>query len=115
MLTDFLQNTYIPVDEMTQIIKTDTRYSLSEKTIFMSRNFKKTHAVAQMQQQQASQEHNLDPKNLPKRKKPLYDFSESGYQIQMVLYPIHVIMMTIKQSKQMCDVPSSSNPNVKDL
>ena len=42
-----------------------------------------------------------DHRNLPRIKRPLSDFAESAYQIQMILHPIHVIMMTIRKGKSM--------------
>ena len=72
-----------------------------------------------MQKEQANmsgQEHlNLDPKFLPRVKRPLNDFAESAYQIQMILFPIHVIMMSIRKSKQSSNIVSEDSLDAKEL
>ena len=58
---------------------------------------------------------NLDPKNLPRIKRPLNDFGESAYQIQMILHPIHVIMMSVRKSKESSNIAAEDSLKVNEL
>jgi hypothetical protein len=100
MLTDFLQNTYVPVEEMLSI---DKSYFQTPHTTLIPKDFKPAESVKKLQIIQARKPGEEQPmhdhRNLPRIKRPLSDFAESAYQIQMILHPIHVIMMTIRKGK----------------
>ena len=101
------------------MLNIDPKYFQIAHTTLIPKDFKPANSVQKLllaQARKPGEEHlQLDPGNLPRIKRPLNDFGESAYQIQMILHPIHVIMMAVRKSKKSGSVPSEESLNVDEL
>ena len=107
ILTDFLQNSCVPQNEIAAYPGYFTEQSRpTPDTPLIEKNFKPLTPLQKAEQlkkgadafrQSMSHINNMHSSNVPQ---PAHAFSEQTYQVNMILHPIHVIVMAIRQSKR---------------